>query len=186
MRVFVVGTGRCGSSTFYQACRHISNYTAGHETAAGSIQLPDYPDNHIEVDCQNTLKLGLLLDRYPDALFVHLIRERNACIKSLASQCPDEMMALGRIFCQTELTPMEGAEFWYDACRNLIWHMLRGKPLSGMRRNMMEFKLNVPGVHWLDFTEWIDAEGSLDGGFAEWSRRYNPAGNRGRDNWEAL
>ena len=30
--VFVLCTGRCGSTTFTQACQHIQNYTASHES----------------------------------------------------------------------------------------------------------------------------------------------------------
>ncbi len=37
MNVFVLTTGRSGSLTFAEACRHISNYSSGHETRVGLI-----------------------------------------------------------------------------------------------------------------------------------------------------
>ena len=52
MNVFVLCTGRCGSTTFACACRHIENYTAAHESRshlAGPERFA-YPEDHIEVD----------------------------------------------------------------------------------------------------------------------------------------
>jgi hypothetical protein len=37
MKIFVTGTGRCGTVTFSKACSHITNYTSGHKTKAGVI-----------------------------------------------------------------------------------------------------------------------------------------------------
>jgi hypothetical protein len=82
MRVFVVGTGRCGTTTFYQACRHITNYTCGHETEGFQIPTYEYPNNHIEVSHLNVIALPLLQKRYnpQDTLYVHLIRETDTAI----------------------------------------------------------------------------------------------------------
>lgn len=35
MNVFVLCTGRCGSVTFVEACKHVTNYTSAHESRAG-------------------------------------------------------------------------------------------------------------------------------------------------------
>jgi len=90
MRIFVIGTGRCGSYTFKKACNHITNYTNGHESHTGwdhqTKNLFDFPDNHIEIDCRFSYFIPLLREKYPDALFVHLQRERSACVKSLAKR----------------------------------------------------------------------------------------------------
>ena len=37
MRVFVLSTARCGSQTCERACRHLTNYTAGHETRKDTL-----------------------------------------------------------------------------------------------------------------------------------------------------
>ena len=55
--VFVIGTGRCGTKTFYVACRSgITNYTSSHESGSFKNnkffagQGIGYQNNHIEVD----------------------------------------------------------------------------------------------------------------------------------------
>ena len=76
MRVFVLGTGRTGSTTFVKACRHIDNYTASTrslpETDIRSKRL-DYPECHIEVDPRLVTALDALGASFAStALFVHL------------------------------------------------------------------------------------------------------------------
>jgi hypothetical protein len=86
MRVFVTGTGRCGTVTFAKACRHISNYTAGHETKTGAVTDLRYPDRHIEVAPHLVWVMPQLLDKYPNAFWVHLRRDATACITSLSKR----------------------------------------------------------------------------------------------------
>lgn len=52
MNVFVLNSGRCGSTTFIAACRHITNYSSGHESRATLIgeERLAYPTQHIEAD----------------------------------------------------------------------------------------------------------------------------------------
>jgi len=80
MRIFVLCTGRCGSMTFAKACSHITNYTSAHES--GRYVDWSYQDNHIEVDNRLSWFLGTLAERYPDSMFVHLSRNRDAVIES--------------------------------------------------------------------------------------------------------
>lgn len=82
--VFILNAGRSGSTTFVEACKHITNYTAGHETRAGIIMdRVEYPENHIEVDNRLSWFLGRLDKRYKDnAFYVHLIRDREQTAKS--------------------------------------------------------------------------------------------------------
>jgi len=37
MNVFVLNTGRCGSTTFSKACQHVSNFTSQHESRVGLL-----------------------------------------------------------------------------------------------------------------------------------------------------
>ena len=77
MNVFVLCTGRCGSTTFYKACKHIKNYRSGHETRTGLLRFNrlDYSVNHIEVDNRLSWFLGKLDILYGDtAFYVHLRR----------------------------------------------------------------------------------------------------------------
>ncbi|MCW8825903.1 MAG: hypothetical protein OQK78_05705, partial [Gammaproteobacteria bacterium] len=87
MNIFILNTGRCGSTTFIKACQHITNYTALHESRAtliGEARLT-YPDNHIEADNRLSWFLGRLDRIYgDDAIYVHLSREISKTAKSFA------------------------------------------------------------------------------------------------------
>ena len=87
MNVFVLNTGRCGSTTFIRACSHISNYTAGHETRTRLLypEHLDYPDNHIEADNRLVWFLGLLEEKYGnEAFYVYLTRNSDDVVRSYA------------------------------------------------------------------------------------------------------
>lgn len=85
MNVFILCTGRCGSTTFIEACRGIENYTSGHETKAQCLgeERFSYSSNHIEADNRLSWFLGGLGKRFgDDAFYVHLIRDRDATAQS--------------------------------------------------------------------------------------------------------
>jgi hypothetical protein len=88
MRVFVLSTGRCGSTTFERACSHITNYTAGHETRRRNLfeRRFDYPDQHIESDNRLSWFLGGLGARFEpsDTFYVHLTRDPHLVARSYA------------------------------------------------------------------------------------------------------
>lgn len=91
MRVFVVGTGRCGSVTFARACEaSIENYTVGHETRArfASLGRLNYPDQHIESDHRLGFFVGSIRKRWRPSLtfFVHLRRDAEATAQSWAKR----------------------------------------------------------------------------------------------------
>lgn len=78
MNVFVLTTGRTGSTTFAKACSHIRNFSSGHESLCHKLgdERLDYPKYHIEVDNRLCFFLGLLDRKYGDnALYVHLQRD---------------------------------------------------------------------------------------------------------------
>ena len=85
MNVFVLCTGRCGSMTFSEACKHIKNYTSSHESKNhlfGKERL-NYPNNHIEVDNRLSWFLGSMDKKYGnDAYYVHLKRDTLNVAKS--------------------------------------------------------------------------------------------------------
>lgn len=89
MNVFVLNTGRCGSTTFVVACRHISNYTSGHETRCALLGAErfDYPNPHIEADNRLSWLLGRLQRHYGDnAFYVHLKRSDEETAKSFVKR----------------------------------------------------------------------------------------------------
>lgn len=177
MRVFVVGTGRCGTSTFYQACRHIENYTAGHETAARTWTIYPYPDKHIEVAGHLSMLMGRVIYAYPGSFWVHLIRRKEACVRSLASQSQAPLDSFARHWFQVfQLDPLKAAIGFYDCVNANIRTMLNGVEHMTIQTEWAKDK-------WSEFWERIGAEGDYDASVAEWDRKYNAEGNRGRDNW---
>lgn len=173
MRVFVVGTGRCGTATFYQACRHITNYTCAHESQAYRIPDYEYPDNHIEVSHMNIIAIPHLRERYRDSLFVHLFRERESCISSLIQQIPLELKAWSiEWYLRDDLPVGEIAPAYYDRVKELC------NRLCTCRVEVEKAK-----IWWTDFWDAIKAEGNQEEALKEFDRRYNPSVNRGRDNF---
>jgi len=184
VRVFVVGTGRCGTRTFAMACKHISNFTAGHEThARQSIGDLSYPDQHIEVDHHLTWGLPLLLKRYPvgsDAVYVHLLRDRAACVGSYSRRLNMDLFAKLACFVNcTRHTPglrRAAAEYYYDAINALADSALRKAPLrEGYRfegNRLTVFIESLPEA-WPRFWELIGAEGNHEAALAETRKRYN-------------
>ena len=85
MNVFVLTTGRSGSTTLSAALQHVTNFSCSHESRSelvGKHRL-DYPQNHIEIDHRLAWFLGELGNRYGDeACYVHLVREREATASS--------------------------------------------------------------------------------------------------------
>ena len=89
MNVFILSTGRCGSTTFIKACKHITNYTSAHEslvTKLGAHRF-DYAPHHIESDNRLSWFLGRLDQLYGnDAFYVHLSRDKQQTIESFSQR----------------------------------------------------------------------------------------------------
>ena len=87
MNVFILNSGRCGSTTFIKACQHITNYSSAHEslsTETGPLRF-NYPPNHIEADNRLSWLLGRLDKVYGDrAFYVHLKRNPEDTIRSFS------------------------------------------------------------------------------------------------------
>jgi hypothetical protein len=87
--VFVLCTGRSGSTTLAKACAKISNYSSGHETKASEIgeERLNYPTSHIEADNRLSWMLGKLDERFGDEPFyVHLTRDREEVVRSFGNR----------------------------------------------------------------------------------------------------
>jgi hypothetical protein len=84
--VFVLSPGRSGSKSFVEACKHLSNYSASHESRGGKIgeERFAYPQFHIEADNRLCWFLGPLNERFNDkkVLYVHLKRDYEATVDS--------------------------------------------------------------------------------------------------------
>ncbi len=79
MNIFILSTGRSATMTFIKACKHITNYSSGHESRSREIgpKKLAYRNNHIEADNRLCWQLGKLHKSYGNnnTLYVHLIRD---------------------------------------------------------------------------------------------------------------
>jgi hypothetical protein len=174
MNVFVLTTGRSGSLTFAEACRHISNYSTGHETRVGLIG-PDrlaYPPDHIEVDNRLAWFPGRLEAAYgDDAFYLHLRRDAEATAASMARRWSKPAM---RSYRQGILWDVDPATDRVALARDLvetldsnILHFLRDKSES------MTIDIETATASFPTFWQRIGAEGDLEAALAELGSRHH-------------
>ena len=174
MNVFILNSGRCGSTTWIRACSHIRNFSAGHEsrTALTGAERLAYPTNHIEADNRLSWLLGRLDRTYGDrAFYVHLRRERAACAHSFARRrhfgilrAYAEDILLGA---PAELDPLALAYDYLETVEQNIRAFLRDK------RHVMEAHLEHIERDFLRFWDAIGAEGDREAALAELRVRHN-------------
>ncbi len=175
MNVFVLNTGRCGSTTFIAACRHITNYTAGHESRIqllGEERLA-YPPNHIEADNRLSWLLGRLDDTYgDDAWYVHLTRNRDEVAASFARRADYGIMKAYRegILLRAEPAGQNALAVAYDYIDTVetnIAAFLKDKT------HQMTFRLENAASDFRHFWRSIAASGDPDAALAEWTVCHN-------------
>jgi hypothetical protein len=174
MNVFILCTGRCGSVTFIKACRHISNYTCGHETRAAALGNTRvlYPADHIEADNRLSWFLGKLDRVYGDeACYVHLRRDDLETAQSFASRYERGIInAYARsvlIELPPQIQPLAVCLDYCDTINTNIRHFLKDKSRK------MDFHLETASEDFLHFWDFIGAEGNLELALGEWSVKYN-------------
>jgi hypothetical protein len=178
VRIFCLGTGRSGTSSFYQAAKSLHGFTAGHESRAGIVHDWTFPDQHVEVASQLVYGIPLLLRRYPDARWVHLVREREACVFSLQRQCWESMTSFAQQWFLVDhpADVAKAAGEFYDRTNDLIEALC--PPELTMRIRTEEL-----AERWPEFCEWIGADYDRELAAEALSHRYNPGVLRGRDNY---
>lgn len=175
MNVFVLCTGRSGSTTFYRACRHITNYSAGHElntSEVGRARL-DYPEDHIEVDNRLSWLLGRLDQAYGDrAFYVHLTREEEATARSFDRRWASRYSII-RAYAEGVLRRKDQTE---ALCRDMIQtvnanivHFVSAKSRS------LTICLEEARERFPEFWDAIGAEGRLEDALREFDVRHNPS-----------
>lgn len=174
MNVFILNSGRCGSTTFIAACRHIANYTSGHESRLHSIgeARMAYPDRHIEADNRLSWMLGRLERRYGgEAFYVHLARDRDAAADSFARRAGFGIMKAWRegvlLDGEPGLSARDLALDYLDCVEANIAAFLKDKP------RVMAFRLERAREDFPVFWERIGARGDLAAALAEWDTRHN-------------
>jgi hypothetical protein len=175
MRVFVLSTGRCGSTTFSQACRHITNFTSGHETRVRKVG-PDrlhYPPRHIEVDNRLSWLLGRLDAHYgdEDVRFVHLVRDPEQTVDSFLRRFARSSIMRGYdrgILMGSYAEPLDICRDYVETVNANIALFLRDKDPS----HVMTVQLEHAKEDFARFWDWIGAEGDLEAALREWDIPY--------------
>jgi len=174
MNVFVLCTGRCGSTTFARASNHIENFRSAHELQRGRLRR-EYPDNHIEVDNSLSRLLGPLDEQYgDDAFYVHLKRDERDTASSFSKRSAIVPRAHARL-----LGVRTDDDNLFDICHHYcqtvnsnIERFLKDKS------DCMTVRLASAKEDFRRFWHRIDAVGSLSDALDEWDRRYNATPSR--------
>jgi hypothetical protein len=177
MNVFVLNTGRCGSTTFIMACRHITNFTCAHESRTSLLGEDrfNYPQNHIEADNRLSWLLGRLDKTYGDnAIYVHLKRNDNDTARSYVRRFSGGIMRAYRrggilMGLREENDPMAVALDYCHTVNSNIELFLKDKTRK------MEINLESIDQDFTAFWKLIGAEGEISAALAEFSNRYHAA-----------
>jgi hypothetical protein len=174
MNVFVLCTGRCGSVTFIQACRHIHNYSSGHETRAARLGRDrlGYPPNHIEADNRLAWFLGKLDNVYGDnALYVHLRRDDMETARSFLNRYERGIINAYAKAVLIELppqtNPLEVCRDYCDTININIKNFLKDKSWK------MDFRMETAQQDFLRFWDFIGAQGDQVLALKEWEVKHN-------------
>jgi hypothetical protein len=177
--VIVLGTGRCGTTTFIEACDHLTNYSAAHESRARRLP-PErfaYPVGHIEADNRLTWFLPMLEEAMSGrkVLYVHLQRERDAVARSYLKRINNNRASIMKAFAYAivmhprdweEDELIDVARFYVDTVTANIASFLRDK-------EHVSVWLETASQDFPAFLDRIGAEGDLDAALAEWDVSHN-------------
>lgn len=174
MNIFVLNTGRCGSSSFIKACHHISNYSCAHEsilTKTGDQRL-NYPANHIEADNRLSWFLGKLDKTYgDDAFYIHLKRNPIDTANSFAKRIDFGILQAyeqGILMHATHKLPAYDVAIDYiETVNSNIELFLKNKSKT------MIVSLETIHNDFTDFWKRIGAQGNLNAALNEWLINHN-------------
>ena len=175
MNIFVLNTGRCGSTTFIKACKHISNYSSEHESRSAMVgeERRDYPENHIEADNRLSWLLGRLDKKYGDtALYIHLKRNEVATAQSFTKRYSFGIIKAYRgtgimMGLSDDIDPMIVSMDYCETVNSNIDHFLKDKS--------KKLTINLESIEqgFLDFWTMINAEGDIDLALTELNKKHN-------------
>jgi len=187
MNIFILNTGRCGSTTFIKACQHISNFTSAHESRSGLLgdERFAYPKNHIEADNRLSWFLGRLDRHYGNsAMYIHLKRNNEKTASSFVRRL---LSRFGIIKAYREDILMglpKGSDLksvsldYCDTVNSNIELFLRDKSKK------MDFILENSKQNFIEFWKFIGAEGDINAAISEFNVTYNsskPAKNENKN-----
>ena len=176
MNVFVLCTGRCGSKTFIEACKHITNYSAAHESRRGLLGSGRlaFPPNHIEADNRLSWFLGRLERAYGDhAMYVHLRRNDLDTAQSYVRRWKFKYGIIRAYSLAITAWPppeMNPLDICLDYCETVNSNI---EAYLADKTHKMNFSLENAKEDFKRFWDLIGAQGDLEGALAEWDRSYN-------------
>lgn len=175
MNIFVLSTGRCGSTTFIKACGHISNFSSAHESKSGLLgdDRLNYSQFHIEADNRLVWFLGKLETYFGNnAKYVHLKRDTLGTAKSYASRkfkygiLPAYRNGI-LLRLEKDYTQLEVAKDYCDTVNNNIEYYLKDKT------HKMSFEITNYNEDFERFWQFISAEGDYQKALKEFATNYN-------------
>jgi hypothetical protein len=174
MNIFILNSGRCGSTTFIKACQHISNYTSAHESLlseTGANRL-NYADNHIEADNRLSWFLGRLDEKYGgNAYYVHLTRNPVDTADSFSKRIDFGILKAYEqgilMHDKHRLSAHEIAADYIETVNSNIKHFLKNKS------NKMDISLDTIKADFIEFWNNINAQGNLAKALKELDINYN-------------
>jgi hypothetical protein len=174
MRVFVLTTGKAGSTTFAAACGQITNYTSAHESRCHLVEgRCEFPDRHIEVANRLAWFLGTLDRLYGDEpLYVHLTRPRKHVIASMEAQWKDGVSLLRAMDCG--ILQRSPSQEWRELA-TLTAQTAEDSIALFLRDKSQVVRAALPDLHPGFEEMWgrIGAEGDLEAAHAELDVRHN-------------
>lgn len=183
MNVFVLCTGRCGSTTFIKACHHIVNFTAAHQSRCCLLAAErlHYPANHIEADNRLSWFLGRLDEKYGDkAFYVHLVRNRRETAESFAKRFGPGITGAYYPGIVTQNKDLEGfgqqlpPEQKLQVCLDL-WDTVNTNIALFLKDKSQKLRFDLAHAqdHFREFWQRIGARGDLQAALNEWNVMYN-------------
>ena len=180
MNVFILCTGRCGSTTFIKACRHITNFTSAHESRRGQLKTGrfGYSINHIEADNRLSWLLGRLDIHYGDnAYYVHLKRTDSDVAKSYLRRFSTGIIGAyekGILVGLPEgIRPLTVCLDYCDTVNSNIGLFLNDKT------HQMEFQIENANIDFKRFWDFIGAKGNIEAALSEFEKKYNATPQEG-------
>lgn len=177
MNIFILTTGRTGSTGFIEACKHINNYTASHESRCSELgkERLNFPDQHIEADNRLVWHLGRLEQQFgKKAIYVHLVRDTEKVAQSYLKRWNRETSivrayAYGILKMQEHhiKDPLEICRDLVDVVNTNVFEFLSDKP------HKTTIRLENIEDGFKGFWKLIKAEGDLGAALNEFSVQHN-------------
>jgi hypothetical protein len=175
VNVFILNTGRCGSTSIIEACRHIRNYTADHESRSGllGVERFAFPENHIEADNRLSWLLGRLDRAYGDnAIYVHLQRAPEKVAESHVYRFSHGIMrAYSRGILRGLDREADAYQVALDYCDTVTENI---RLFLKDKRHTMDFQLEHAERDFRRMWAFIGAEGDVEAAVQTMLQPHNP------------